>query len=66
MDQTSTAVSLPLVSIITVNYNHSDVTCQMLESLFHISYPNIEVIVIDNGSPDDTPAVIKEQFPQIT
>ncbi|NQV03702.1 MAG: glycosyltransferase family 2 protein [Bacteroidia bacterium] len=66
MDPTSTAVSLPLVSIITVNYNHSDVTCQMLESLFHISYPNIEVIVIDNGSPDDTPAVIKEQFPQIT
>ncbi|MFH1161108.1 MAG: glycosyltransferase family 2 protein [bacterium] len=54
-----------LVSIITVNYNHSDVTCQMLESLFQISYPNYEVIVIDNGSPDDNPKIIKEQFPKI-
>ncbi|MFA5727734.1 MAG: glycosyltransferase family 2 protein, partial [Saccharofermentanaceae bacterium] len=35
------------------------------ESLFKITYPNIEVFVIDNGSPDDTPRKIKEQFPQI-
>jgi len=55
----------PLVSIITVNYNHSDVTCQMLESLFRISYPNYEVFVIDNGSPDDHPKRIKEKFPGI-
>jgi len=38
----------------------------MLESLFQISYPNIEVVVIDNGSPDDSPGIIKEQYPQIT
>jgi len=57
--------SLPIVSVVTVNYNHSDVTCDMLESLFKITYPNIEVFVIDNGSPDDTPRKIKEQFPQI-
>ena len=57
-------ISLPLVSIITVNYNHSDVTCEMLESLFQISYPNIEVIVIDNGSPDDDPKIIHKRFPQ--
>jgi len=56
----------PLVSVITVNYNHSDVTCLMLESLFQISYPAIEVIVIDNGSPDDNPIILKEKFPQIT
>jgi len=38
----------------------------MLESLFQISYPTIEVIVIDNGSPDDNPIILKEKFPQIT
>lgn len=66
MDPITNPAIHPLVSVITVNYNHSDVTCQMLESLFQITYSNIEVIVIDNGSPDDTPIVIKEQFPQVT
>lgn len=59
-------MNVPLVSVITVNYNHSAVTCDMLESLFRITYPSLEVIVIDNGSPDDKPAVIKERFPQVT
>jgi hypothetical protein len=59
-------MNAPLVSVITVNYNHSAVTCDMLESLFRITYPSLEVIVIDNGSYDDKPAVIKERFPQVT
>lgn len=58
-------ISIPLVSIITVNYGHSDVTCEMLHSLYRISYPSIEVIVVDNCGPDDNPAIIKEQFPQV-
>jgi len=58
--------SYPLVSIISVNYNHSDVTCEMLQSLSQITYPNIEVIVIDNGSPNDNPKIIKERFPEVT
>ncbi|MBL7966772.1 MAG: glycosyltransferase family 2 protein [Prolixibacteraceae bacterium] len=55
----------PLVSIITINYNQSAVTCQLLESLRKISYPNIEIFVIDNASPNDTPEKIKEAFPEI-
>jgi GT2 family glycosyltransferase len=56
----------PLVSIISVNYNHSDVTCEMLASLRKVTYPNLEIIVVDNGSPDDTPGIIKERFPEVT
>ena len=59
-------MNAPLISVITVNYNHSAVTCDMLESLFRVTYPSLEVIVIDNGSPDDKPAIIKERFPQVT
>ncbi|MBE0646849.1 MAG: glycosyltransferase family 2 protein [Bacteroidales bacterium] len=66
MEPDSNTAKYPLVSVITVNFNHSDVTCLMLESLFQISYPTIEVIVIDNGSPDDNPIIIKEKFPQVT
>ena len=54
----------PLISIISVNYNHADITCKMLESLSKVSYPNIEVIVIDNGSKEN-PSIIKQQFPEI-
>src|ERR1035437_8231094 len=55
----------PLISIITVNYDHPDVTCALLESLRHITYPNIEVIVIDNASPNDDPSVILKLYPEI-
>lgn len=59
------ATEFPLVSIITVNYNQAGVTCALLESLNKITYPNIEVIVIDNASPDDDPSVIKEKYPNV-
>lgn len=55
----------PLVSIITVNYNQVEVTCALLESLNKITYPNFEVIVIDNASPNDNPTIIKQRYPNI-
>lgn len=55
----------PLVSIITVNFNQTEVTCALIESLNKISYPNFEVIVVDNNSTDDDPATIKERYPNI-
>jgi len=55
----------PLVSIVTVNYNHSETTLELIESLSRITYPNIEIIVVDNASPDDDPQVIKEKYPNI-
>jgi len=57
--------SLPLVSIVTVNYNQSGVTCELLDSLLKISYPNIEVFVVDNDSPKDDPDSIKLKYPWI-
>ena len=55
----------PLVSIITVNFNQSEVTCAFIESLNKISYPNFEVIVVDNNSTEDDPAIIKQRYPNI-
>ena len=52
----------PLVSIITINYNESRVTLDMLESLRNIDYKNIEVIVVDNASPNEKPDIIKRSF----
>ncbi|MEL6303966.1 MAG: glycosyltransferase, partial [Bacteroidota bacterium] len=55
----------PLVSIITVNYNESLVTMEFLESIRKLTYPNVEVIVVDNDSPNDDPDAIKTAFPEI-
>lgn len=55
---------LPLVSIITVNYNGTEITDQFLNSLLQISYKNIEVFVVDNASkvlPDE----LKIKYPFI-
>ena len=55
----------PLVSIITVNYNQTNVTGDLLTSLRKITYPSIEIIVVDNGSADDSIKVLKDEFPEI-
>lgn len=55
----------PLVSIITINYNQSDVTIDLLESLQKVTYPSFEIIVVDNASPSDNPDRIKRSFPQV-
>lgn len=53
---------LPMVSIITVNYNQAAVTCEFLESIQKITYPSYEVIVVDNASPTEDPSSIKENY----
>jgi hypothetical protein len=55
----------PLVSIIAVNYNHPEVTCDFIGSLNKITYPNFEVIIIDNKSPEDDPSIIKRSYPNV-
>ena len=54
----------PLVSIVSINYNGAQVTGEMLDSLKKITYPNIEVIIVDNASKED-PTIIAEKHPWI-
>ncbi len=55
----------PLVSIITVNYDHPEVTCALLASLRMVTYPNLEIMVVDNASPNDDPGIIPASFPEV-
>lgn len=54
-----------MVSIITVNYDHPEVTCDLLRTLRSISYPKFEIIVVDNASPKDDPSILKNLYPEI-
>lgn len=55
----------PLVSIITINYNQTQISCELLQSIEHIDYPNIEVIVVDNGSSHNPKEIIEKRFPRV-
>ena len=53
-------MSTPRVSIIILNWNGWRDTIECLESLYRITYPNYDVIVVDNGSKDESIQKIKE------
>ena len=50
---------MPEVSVIIPTYRHRDYILTTLDSVFAQSFRDFEVIVINDGSPDDTAAVLK-------
>ena len=46
--------SQPLVTVIIASYNHGPYIEQSIQSVLDQTYPNIELLVIDDGSPDDS------------
>lgn len=49
----------PLVSVIIPNYNYASYVGEAIDSVLRQDYPNVEIIVIDDGSSDDSRAVIE-------
>ena len=51
--------SMPLVTVIIACYNHEKYIEQSISSVLEQTYGNVELLVIDDGSTDDSVAVIK-------
>lgn len=49
----------PLVSVICVSYNHSRFVGDAIQSVLNLNYPNVELIVVDDGSIDNSVDVIR-------
>ncbi len=55
---------LPLISIITLNWNQTNVTCEFLESTRKLNYKNYEILVCDMASDvDPTESINAHNYP---
>ncbi|MGK7899365.1 MAG: glycosyltransferase family 2 protein [Xenococcus sp. (in: cyanobacteria)] len=52
--------NLPLVSVIVNNYNYAQFIGKSIDSALNQSYTNLEVIVVDDGSTDNSHQVIRQ------
>jgi glycosyltransferase involved in cell wall biosynthesis len=55
-----TSMSYPLVSVIVPNYNHEKYLEQRLETIFNQTYPNFEVIILDDCSTDNSRSILSK------
>lgn len=59
------ASSVPMVSIVIPTHNAAKYLPVALDSVLGQDYPNIEIIVVDDGSTDDTAEVLRPYLPHI-
>jgi hypothetical protein len=55
----------PLVSIIIPHWNGKKILKLCLQSLICQTYPNYEIIVVDNASTDGSPDMVKKEFQKV-
>lgn len=48
----------PLVTVAIATYNRAELLSGAIDSALSQTYPNIEVVIVNDGSEDDTPAVL--------
>jgi len=59
--------ALPAVSVIVLNFNGKDLLADCFDSLRNMTYPKekTELIMVDNGSDDESAAFMKARYPEV-
>ena len=52
----------PAVSVVIAAYNEEKVIARTVRSILNNGYPDVEVVVVDDGSKDETLRVLRENF----
>lgn len=62
---TEPTASAPLVVAAVLTWNDTEMTSECLRSVFDSDYPNIKVVVVDNGSTEPCGKSLQARFPEI-
>jgi|YNPNPStandDraft_1061719.scaffolds.fasta_scaffold03351_8 GT2 family glycosyltransferase len=57
--------AFPLVYVVILSWNQREDTLTCLESVTRLDYPNLRLLLVDNGSSDGTVEAAARQFPDI-
>jgi cellulose synthase/poly-beta-1,6-N-acetylglucosamine synthase-like glycosyltransferase len=52
----------PFVSVVIAAYNEEKVICKTIDSILNSDYPNFEILIVDDGSKDDTAGVVHSAY----
>lgn len=55
----------PLVAVVVPVFNNKEDTREFLESFKKVTYPNHEIIIIDDGSSDGTEEMLESEYPEV-
>ena len=55
----------PKVTTIILNWNGMRDTLECIESVRTLEYPDVRILVVDNGSTDGSPSIIRKKFPSV-
>ena len=53
------------VAVVVLSWNDCELTVRCLDSLASVTYPDARVILVDNGSNDDTVEVVARTYPEV-
>ena len=57
--------NIPKIAVVIVNWERPDDTIQCIQSVLNSSTPDLYLIVVDNGSQDDSIEQISRTFPEV-
>ena len=59
-------IDSPSVAIVTPTFNRQAKLYRFLQAIEQQTYPNLQIIIVDSGSSDGTPKLVREKFPEVT
>ena len=65
MSQEHEGAEVPLVIAVVLTWNDTSMTTRCVESVLASDYPNLQVILVDNGSEAPCGQAVKDRFPAI-